>query len=99
MTTLHPGDIVRIGLACSVQFTGNRVLRLRLVAVGEPDPYNDWIWLTGYVLGPKGNATDKREVYVQRAGVVVVEGVPRPTLSTRNPHAQPHPRRTRVRTV
>ncbi|MEU7587372.1 hypothetical protein AB0A95_13835 [Micromonospora sp. NPDC049230] len=49
MAAVKPGDIVLIGAACSVQFSGDRALRLRLVSVGETDPYNDWIWLTGYV--------------------------------------------------
>lgn len=60
-----------IGAACSVQFSGGRALMLRLVAVGDPDPYNDWIWITGYVLDSNGLATAKRELYVMRAGLVV----------------------------
>lgn len=58
-----------IGAACSVQFSGDRALMLRLVSIGETDPYNDWIWLTGYVLDTKGLATAKRELYVLRAGL------------------------------
>lgn len=59
------------GAACSVQFSGDRALILRLVSVGETDPYNDWIWLTGYVLDAKGLATAKRDLYVLGAGLRV----------------------------
>lgn len=99
MNALHPGDVVRVGPPCSVQFSGDRVLRLRLVAVADPDPYNDWVWLMGYVLDLKGNATDKREVYVQRAGIVVTERSPRPMQAIRKPPTQPRPKPTPARTV
>ncbi|KOX14996.1 hypothetical protein ADK66_03070 [Micromonospora sp. NRRL B-16802] len=68
---MKPGDVVLIGAACSPQFTGDRALRLRLVLVGEVDPYNGWMWITGYVLDVKGLATAKRELYVMRAGIVI----------------------------
>ncbi|MET7376458.1 hypothetical protein [Micromonospora arida] len=76
MTALNSGDVVLIGSACSVQFSGERALRLRLASVGTVDPYDGWLWLTGYVLDAKGRATDKREVYVQRAGIVVEQRRP-----------------------
>ncbi|MCG5440666.1 hypothetical protein [Micromonospora foliorum] len=76
MTGLNSGDVVLIGSACSVQFSGERALRLRLVSIGSVDPYDGWVWLTGYVLDAKGAATDKREVYVQRAGIVVEQEHP-----------------------
>ncbi|MCX5117174.1 hypothetical protein OG992_08270 [Micromonospora sp. NBC_00362] len=66
---MKAGDVVLIGAACSVQFSGDRALMLRLVSIGETDPYNDWIWITGYVLDTKGLATAKRELYVLRAGL------------------------------
>ncbi|MET8362870.1 hypothetical protein ABZU53_04790 [Micromonospora sp. NPDC005194] len=68
---MKAGDVVLVGAACSPQFTGNRALRLRIVSVGETDPYHDWIWLTGYVLDARGNATAKREVYVMKAGLII----------------------------
>ncbi|MET8526971.1 hypothetical protein [Micromonospora sp. NPDC005172] len=68
---MKPGDVVLIGAACSPQFSGDRALMLRVVSVGEPDPYHDWIWVTGYVLDARGDATAKREVYVMRAGLVI----------------------------
>jgi hypothetical protein len=71
MTTLRPGDVVLIGAACSVQFAGDRALRLRVVSVGEVDPYNGWLWITGYVLDARGLARAKRELYVLRSGLRV----------------------------
>ncbi|MGC4773357.1 hypothetical protein ACLQ25_30855 [Micromonospora sp. DT44] len=68
---MKSGDIVLVGAACSPQFTGDRALMLRVVSVGEADPYHDWIWITGYVLDMRGNAIAKREVYVMKAGLVI----------------------------
>lgn len=65
-----------IGAACSVQFTDDRALMLRVVSVGEVDPYHDWIWLTGYVLEAKGLATSRRELYVMKAGVCIQRRTP-----------------------
>ncbi len=73
MTNFKPGDVLLIGAECSVQFAGDRALRLRLVNVDPRPAYHGWIWLTGYVLNKRGEATGKREVYVQRAGIRVEE--------------------------
>ncbi|WP_405430472.1 hypothetical protein [Micromonospora sp. NBC_00617] len=99
MTPLNPGDLLVIGPACSVQFTGDRILRVRLVSIGVVDPYHDWLWLTGYVLDVKGNAIAKRELYVQRAGIVVEQRRPplAPRSSARTTPAQPRARTARVR--
>ncbi|MEK8109491.1 hypothetical protein NKG94_42855 [Micromonospora sp. M12] len=68
MTDLKPGVLLLIGEACSVQFAGDRAVRLRLVSVDPRPTYHGWVWLTGYVLNGKGVAVDKREVFVQRTG-------------------------------
>ncbi|MFG1776587.1 hypothetical protein ACGFIG_09180 [Micromonospora sp. NPDC049048] len=73
---LQPGMVLHIGEACSVQFAGTRALRLRLVSVGDRPTYPGWVWLTGYVLDARGEATAKRELYVQRAGLRVVSAPP-----------------------
>ncbi|MET7705278.1 hypothetical protein [Micromonospora sp. NPDC005413] len=75
MIDLRPGDLLLIGEACSVQFAGDRALRLRLVSVDPRPTYHGWVWLTGYVLNKKGVAVDKREVYVRQAGVRVRRAV------------------------
>lgn len=71
-----PGDLLLIGEACSVQFTGDRALRFRLVSVDPRPTYQGWVWLTGYVLNDKGLAVDKREVFVQQAGLRVLRAAP-----------------------
>ncbi|MDG4759004.1 hypothetical protein [Micromonospora sp. WMMD710] len=70
------GDVVFIGPDCSVQFTGHRALLLRVGSIGAVDPYNGWVWITGYVLDARGMATAKRELYVINGGVRVA---PEPT--------------------
>lgn len=86
MTDLKPGDLLLIGEACSVQFAGDRALRLRLVSVDRRPTYQGWVWLTGYVVNDKGVAVDKREVFVQQAGVRVLRAAPAltPGTSTRS---------------
>jgi len=76
VTELKPGDLLLIGAACSVQFSGDRELRLRLVSVDARPTYHGWVWLTGYVLDAKGLAVDKRELYVRRAGLRVLHSAP-----------------------
>ncbi|MDM4722385.1 hypothetical protein QTQ03_23385 [Micromonospora sp. WMMA1363] len=52
----------------SVQFTGKRFL-FRVISVCPKPTYHRWAWLTGYVLNSQGSATDKREIFVQVAGL------------------------------
>lgn len=92
--TPTPGTVVHIGEACSVQFAGRRALRLRVVSVDDRPTYPGWIWLTGYVLGPKGQAVDKRELYVQTAGLKVLE-LPAATVAA---PTRPVPARVPART-
>ncbi|MEU7753860.1 hypothetical protein [Micromonospora sp. NPDC049171] len=68
---MKAGDVVFIGPDCSVQFTGDRALIMRVASIGEVDPYNGWVWVAGYVLDARGIATAKRELYVVRAGLRV----------------------------
>ncbi|WP_223884258.1 hypothetical protein [Micromonospora craniellae] len=64
-----PGDLLRIDGRASVQFAGDRALTLRVVSTSDRQAYDGWIWLTGYVIDRHGNATAKREIYVQLAGL------------------------------
>ncbi|OZV81051.1 hypothetical protein CA850_12980 [Micromonospora echinospora] len=67
---IKPGDLLRVDGCASVQFGGDRALTLRVVSVLDDRPtFDGWIWLAGYVLDAKGLATDKRELFVQRAGL------------------------------
>jgi hypothetical protein len=52
-----------------VQFAGDRALTLRVTSVSEQPTYYGWAWITGYVLNRSGQATERREVYVQLAGL------------------------------
>ncbi|WBB51526.1 hypothetical protein O3597_14090 [Verrucosispora sp. WMMA2044] len=65
----EPGDLLRIDSRASVQFAGRRALTLRVVSASDRHAYDGWIWLTGYVIDRRGNATAKREVYVRLAGL------------------------------
>ncbi|MGW0217038.1 hypothetical protein ACWDXH_21875 [Micromonospora chokoriensis] len=96
MTDLKPGDLLLIGEACSVQFADDRALRLRLVSVDPRPTYQGWVWLTGYVLNDKGLAVDKREVFVQQAGLRVLPAAPAltPAPRTRAPGSAPAPGRS-----
>ncbi|MFE9202362.1 hypothetical protein [Micromonospora sp. NPDC007230] len=65
----EPGDLLRIDGRASVQFAGDRALTFRVVSVCDRPTYAGWVWLTGYVINRRGNATAKREIYVQLAGL------------------------------
>ena len=39
--------------------------------------YHGWVWLTGYVLNDRGDAVDKREIFVQQAGTTVLRAAGR----------------------
>ncbi len=52
----------------SVQFAGQRFL-FRVISLCPKPTYDGWAWLTGYVLDKHGSATEKREIFVQVAGL------------------------------
>ncbi|MFY1700153.1 hypothetical protein ACN28G_29690 [Micromonospora sp. WMMA1923] len=67
-----PGDLVFLGRRASVQFGGDRGLWLRVMSVCDKPTYHGWVWLTGYVIDrATGEATGRREVFVQLAGLHV----------------------------
>jgi hypothetical protein len=63
------GDVVALGGRASVQFAGDRDILLRVTVIDRRPTYHGWVWLTGYVLDRTGQAIDKREVFVQLAGL------------------------------
>ncbi|MGW1059384.1 hypothetical protein [Micromonospora rubida] len=73
---LRPGAVLMIDGCASVQFAGDRALTFRIVSVPDLPTYHGWIWLTGYALGPSGEATARREVYVRTAGLHVQRPAP-----------------------
>jgi hypothetical protein len=64
-----PGEVFRIDGRASVQFGGDRALIFRVSVVSKAPTYHGWIWLTGYVLDEKDRAVERREIFVQRAGL------------------------------
>ncbi|WP_233599956.1 hypothetical protein [Micromonospora sp. M71_S20] len=71
-------DLFVVDGRASVQFAGDRALTFRVVSVCDQPAYAGWIWLTGYVLGRRGEATAKREIYVQLAGLRPAAAAPAP---------------------
>jgi len=64
-----PGDVLYVNRLASVQFGGDRALVFRVIRVCDRPTYHGWLWLTGYVLDRAGRALDRREIYVQQAGL------------------------------
>jgi len=69
---LRAGVLLRIGAEASVQFRGTRGFVLRLVRVPNWPTYHGWIWLEGYQLDERGEAVDRRTIFVQIAGLRVL---------------------------
>ncbi|WP_243707786.1 hypothetical protein [Micromonospora sp. KC606] len=44
----------------------------RVIKVCDQPSYHGWVWLTGYVLDRTGKAVDRREIYVQSAGLRLI---------------------------
>ncbi|MFI6762461.1 hypothetical protein ACIBF5_25330 [Micromonospora sp. NPDC050417] len=66
------GDLLRIDARASVQFIGAPPLIFRVISVSEKATYDGWAWITGYVLNAKGEAVEKRELFVQPAGLQLI---------------------------
>ncbi|MGC4878372.1 hypothetical protein ACLQ26_19200 [Micromonospora sp. DT43] len=64
-----PSDLLVIDGHASVQFAGDRAMTFRVASVSDQPTYQGWVWLTGYVLNRRGDATAKREIFVQLAGL------------------------------
>jgi hypothetical protein len=65
----RPGDVLLVGGAASVQFQGARALTFRVIRVDSRITYEGWLWLDGYVLGPSGDAIDRRLIFVRQNGL------------------------------
>ncbi|GIE96534.1 hypothetical protein Ari01nite_39990 [Paractinoplanes rishiriensis] len=66
----QPGDVLLVGGAASVQFQGDRALTFRVIRVDPRLTYTGWIWIDGYVLGPNGDALERRVIFVRRDGLI-----------------------------
>lgn len=78
---LH-GQVVHIGPDCGVQFASGRDLLMRVAHTEDSKYWDGMAYLTGYILGPTGNAIDHRQVYVIVAGLRTIVAQPDPR--TRN---------------
>ena len=65
----QPGDVLYVGGAASVQFQGERALTFRVIRVDPRSTYAGWLWIDGYVLGPDGDAIERRVIFVRRDGL------------------------------
>lgn len=70
------GDVVYLGPAANVQFAGDRGFFLRVIRVHDWQTYDGWIWLDGYQLDQRGEAVERRSVFVQIAGLRSAPQVP-----------------------
>jgi hypothetical protein len=65
----HPGDVLRVDAAASVQFQGDRALDFRVIQVDRRPTYDGWLWLDGYVLNQRGRAMQRRRIFVREGGL------------------------------
>ncbi len=61
------GDVLRITRAASVQFS--TPMLFRVIRVHDWTTYTGWIWLDGYELNSRGDAVERRSIFVQVAGL------------------------------
>ncbi|MGC4886357.1 hypothetical protein [Micromonospora sp. NBC_01392] len=81
-----PGDVLYVNRGASVQFGGDRALIFRVIKISGELVHHDWIWLTGYVLDQAGNALARREIFVQKAGLLRADP---PRAVVRQPRRKP----------
>ncbi|RKR92282.1 hypothetical protein BDK92_6720 [Micromonospora pisi] len=79
----EPGDVLRVDRRASVQFAGAPPLVFRVISVSEKPTYDGWAWVTGYVLNAKGEAVERRELFVQTAGLQLIRIPPTVRASKR----------------
>jgi hypothetical protein len=67
--TLTTGAVFFVGRDASVQFAGDSAITVRVIRVDRRPTYAGWEWLDVYVLGFRGEAIDRRQIFVQTAGL------------------------------
>jgi hypothetical protein len=71
------GDVLHLTRAASVQFI--RPISVRVIReLTDRHTYCGWTWIEAYQLNERGEATAKRELYVQRSGL---RWLPPPTVT------------------
>jgi hypothetical protein len=63
------GEVVRVTAAASVQFANGNGFVFRVIRVHDWTTYDGWAWLDGYQLDQRGDAVDRRSIFVQIAGL------------------------------
>ena len=61
------GDVLRITRAASVQFTAPMLFRV--IRVHDWSTYDGWAWLDGYELNARGEAVERRSIFVKVEGL------------------------------
>ena len=86
------GDVLEVSRTASVQF--GSPIRFRVIRVHDWPTYHGWLWLEGYQLDGSGEATERRSIFVQAAGLRRIDPG-RPTERRQPPRprrAAPHRR-------
>ena len=82
------GDVLHVTRAASVQFA--TPILFRVIRVHDWATYDGWVWLDGYELNAMGDATERRSIFVQIAGLRAVGKAPDPRArNNRKPGAAP----------
>lgn len=68
--TLKPGELLLVDRRASVQFA--EPIWFRLIRHVPRPTYEGWAWLDGYQLNGVGDAIERREIFVQLAGLRVL---------------------------
>lgn len=83
------GDLVHVTRAASVQFVNPIMFRvIRVIEDWTRTTYDGWVWLDGYQLDARGDAVERRSIFVRLAGL---------TVQRRTAPAQPGRSRSNVR--
>ncbi|MFF3869572.1 hypothetical protein [Micromonospora sp. NPDC001898] len=67
VTLPKAGDVIHLTRAASVQFI--HPIMFRVIRVLDWPTYDHWVWLDGYQLDRKGDAAERRTLFVQRTGI------------------------------
>lgn len=66
------GEVLHLTRAASVQFC--TPIKFRVIRVLDWPTYTGWVWLDGYQLNDAGEATERRSIFVQIAGLERLPG-------------------------
>lgn len=61
------GDVLHVTRAASVQFSDP--IFFRVIRVHDWTTYHGWVWLDGYELDSRGDAVERRSIFVQLDGL------------------------------